>query len=430
MPQLFFKRHAVTRRCCKPRIVTITNSSYSNVSLGTDPLNPARTGCRSGGRDCEIAAWRFSVAGKQNFPRNASSRVEHPVGLPMQYHYAPCLDPWRGWRLHQQSQEKNADPESAGAVVEAPHDHDDSDSVEGGPRGGGSPSYRPPEAEAARIVQAVCVPSDWHAPPLMSNYWRLQWVVVLRSPARVTLTRMAEEQIYKFDSESLREAVMSTIALTRWVALRYGWHMTAGGSLGTAGGDDDDLSAGGGGGGQGRYGQAQGLQRRDLRPRTLLWYYEDLEARPLPLLKMLARFLRWDPDTLNELQLRRILFRAYQDAPPTFQSEVLADWALLPSRDHPEALENAVEQADQFPGSIWYEWVLKPPGTEAAGEGTALAQPQESREERNVSSLLDRVTASVLDCAGQTSGSNTREFVPETKFCFGFHTEGTNALTE
>ena len=37
---------------------------------------------------------------------------------------------------------------------------------------------------------------------------------------------------------------------------------------------------------------------------------------------------------------------------------------VLPSRDHPEALENAVEQADQFPGSIWYEWVLKPPGTD------------------------------------------------------------------
>ena len=52
-----------------------------------------------------------------------------------------------------------------------------------------------PEPEAARAVTAACVPPDWHAPPAMSSGWRLQWVVVFRDPARVTLTKMAEDQM-------------------------------------------------------------------------------------------------------------------------------------------------------------------------------------------------------------------------------------------
>ena len=128
----------------------------------------ARVGCRSG-RDCELASWRFSVTGKQSLPKNSTSRVEHPAGLPMQYHYAPCLDPWEGSRVWAE--------------------------LGGRPGAGSNRGYRPPDPEAARAVIAACVPPDWHAPPAMSGSWRLQWVVVFRDPARVTLTRMAEDQM-------------------------------------------------------------------------------------------------------------------------------------------------------------------------------------------------------------------------------------------
>ena len=118
----------------------------------------------------------------------------------------------------------------------------------------------------------------------------MQWVVLFRDPARVTLTKMAEDQIYTFDSDMLREAATSTVALARWVGLRYAWHTAAGGALGSGGTDDDD---------EGTASERE-RHRRDLRPRTLLWWYEDLETQPLSCLKSLARFLRWDPEHLNE----------------------------------------------------------------------------------------------------------------------------------
>ena len=136
-----------------------------------------------------------------------------------------------------------------------------------------------------------------------------------------------------------------------------------------------------------------------------------MESRPLSCLKRLARFLRWDPEQINELQLRRVPLKAYATHPPAFRFESLEDYSLLPEREQPAALENAVEDADRLPGSVWFEWVLRPRSDAAGDRSAAAGAPSRPPldDERNVSALLERLTASVFDCAGSLIDGATHD---------------------
>ena len=81
--------------------------------------------------------------------------------------------------------------------------------------------------------------------------------VLFRDPSRVALTRTAVLGIFSWDSELLQETAEAAASIGRWIALRFLWHATV-------------------------------LDPLD----SLVWFYEDLEERPLGSLHALCRFLR------------------------------------------------------------------------------------------------------------------------------------------